>query len=53
MPNHVIQRIHELAENEGRAEDLDEDGCPIFEWELGTPVSNIITEGDAREPIDI
>jgi hypothetical protein len=37
MPNNVIERVHELAENEG-AEDLDDDECPIFEWELGTPV---------------
>ena len=39
MPNNVIERVHELAENEG-AQDLDDDGCPIFEWELGTPVGN-------------
>ena len=40
MPNNVIDRIHELGENEG-AEDLDDDGCPIFEWELGTPVREL------------
>ena len=39
MRINVIDRIHELAKNEG-AEVLDDDGCPIFEWELGTPVGN-------------
>ena len=39
MPNNVIEQIHELAENEG-AKVFDEDGCPIFEWELGALVRN-------------
>ena len=42
MPEHVIDRVHALAEAEG-APDLDEDGCPNSEWELGAPVIN---EGD-------
>ena len=40
MPDHVIARVHELASNEG-APDLDDDGCPIFEWELGQLLNNI------------
>lgn len=37
IPNHVIYRVKELANYEN-APDLDEDGCPIFEWEFGEPV---------------
>ena len=37
MPDHVIEQVHTLA-NAEHAPDLDEDGCPIFEWELGTPI---------------
>ena len=40
MPNNVIDQIHALAKNEG-AEDFDNDGCPIFEWKLGTPVREL------------
>jgi len=39
MPQHIIDRVHALATAE-YAPDLDEDGCPIFEWELGAPVNN-------------
>ena len=35
IPSHVIRRVEELAHGE-YAMDLDEDGCPIFEWELGS-----------------
>jgi len=38
MPQHIIDRVHELADAEG-APDLDEDGCPVFEWEIGAPVN--------------
>ena len=34
MPDHVIDRVHELADTKG-AVDLDKDRCPIFEWEIG------------------
>ena len=34
MTEAVIDRVHELAEQEN-APDLDEDGYPIFEWEIG------------------
>ena len=37
ITNTIIDRVHELAEMEN-APDLDEDGCPIFEWEIGDPV---------------
>ena len=47
MPNQVIDHIHELAEEEG-AENLDDDGCPIFEWELGTPIRNITANDNPR-----
>ena len=40
MPQQVIDRVHELAQNEG-AEELDEDGCPIFEWEIGNRIREI------------
>ena len=40
MPQHVIDRVHELAQNEG-AEELDEDGCPIFEWEVGNKIREL------------
>lgn len=40
MPDHIIDRVHELASNEG-ANDLDADRCPIFEWEIGTPVRDV------------
>ena len=38
MPDHVIDTVHTLAESED-ALDLDADGCPIFEWEIGHPVA--------------
>jgi hypothetical protein len=41
MPDWVIDKVHELAEAED-APDLDEDGCPFFEWELGTPIRTMI-----------
>ena len=47
----MIERVHELAEDEG-AEDLDDDGCPIFEWEICTPVGNIHSGEDPRDPYD-
>ena len=37
MPQYVIDRVHQLATSED-APNLDDDGCPIFEWEIGTPV---------------
>jgi len=40
MSNHIIERVHELAEMEN-APDLDEDGCPIFEWEIGVPINSV------------
>ena len=36
MPDYILDRVHVLAEQE-HAPDLDTDGCPIFEWELGVP----------------
>ncbi len=38
MPQHVLDTVHDLADAE-EAPDLDEDGCPLFEWELGAPVN--------------
>ena len=38
MPQHIIDKVHELAGAEG-APDLDDDGCPRFEWEVGAPVN--------------
>ena len=44
MPDHVIDRVHQLATNEFSS-DLDHDGCPIFEWEVGAPIiDNIVSE---------
>jgi hypothetical protein len=37
MPDHIIDMVHDFADAEGAAA-LDNDGCPVFEWELGTPV---------------
>jgi len=39
MPQHVIDRVHQLADEEG-APTLDNDGCPVFDWEIGAPVNN-------------
>jgi hypothetical protein len=39
MPQHIIDKVHDLADAED-APDLDEDGCPFFEWELGAPVND-------------
>ena len=44
MPQHIIDRVHQLADDEG-APNLDHDGCPVFEWELGAPVN------DDQEPV--
>ena len=33
MPEHLIDRVNELADVEG-AEYLDDDVCPILEWEI-------------------
>ena len=44
MPQHVIDRVHQLADKEG-AQNLDNNGCPVFEWEIGAPVN------DDHEPI--
>jgi hypothetical protein len=38
MPQHIIDKVHELTGAEG-APDLDNDGCPRFEWEVGAPVN--------------
>ena len=38
MPQHVIDKVHELADAEG-GPDLDDDGCPLFEWEIGASVN--------------
>ena len=43
MPQHIIDRVHALATAE-YAPDLDNDGCPIVEWELGAPVDNFDNE---------
>ena len=43
-PQHVIDKVHDLAVEEG-APNLDDDGCPFFEWEIGAPVN------DDHEPI--
>ena len=43
MPQHIIDKVLELAAAEG-APDLDDDGCPRFEWEIGAPVN---TENEA------
>jgi len=37
MANYIIDRVHHLATNEA-ATDLDHDGCPTFEWEVGAPI---------------
>ena len=37
MPQHIIDRVHALATTKN-APDLDNDGCPIFEWEIGAPI---------------
>jgi hypothetical protein len=47
MPQHIIDTVHDLADAED-APDLDEDGCPFFEWELGAPVN---AEDEAIPPI--
>ena len=39
MPQHIIDRVHALATAE-YAPDLDKDGCPVFEWDLGAPINN-------------
>jgi len=39
MPQHIMDRVHALATAE-YAPDLDKDGCPVFEWELGALVNN-------------
>ena len=39
MPQHIIDRVHQLADDKG-APNLDNDGCPVFEWEIGAPVNN-------------
>jgi hypothetical protein len=44
MPQHIIDRVHQLADDEG-APNLDDDGCPVFEWEIGAPVN------DDQEPV--
>jgi len=31
MPQHVIDKVHDLADEEG-APNLDDDVCPLFEW---------------------
>ena len=40
MPQSIIDHVHELADRE-HAPDLDVDGCPIFEWELGHPIFDL------------
>ena len=47
--DHVIRRVEELADDEN-AMNLDDDGCPIFEWELGEVVPDEEPEDDAVEP---
>ncbi|GFH61250.1 hypothetical protein CTEN210_17726 [Chaetoceros tenuissimus] len=37
ISDQIIEAVHVLAENEG-ADDLDDDGVPIFERELGIPI---------------
>ena len=49
IPDHVIRRVEELADDEN-AMNLDDDGCPIFEWELGEVVPDEEPEDDAVEP---
>lgn len=43
ISDHIIETVHQLAENEG-AEDLDDEGVPIFEWESGVPILTIEEE---------
>ena len=45
IPEHVVRRVEELAEDE-YAMDLDEDGCPVFEWEIGHEMIDEDDEGD-------
>jgi hypothetical protein len=47
MPQHIIDTVHDLADAEN-APNLDDDGCPSFEWELGAPVN---AEDEAFPPI--
>jgi len=49
VPQHIIDKVLELAAAEG-AHDLDEDGCPRFEWEIGGPVN---TETEATNATDV
>jgi len=44
MPQHIIDKVHDLVDEEG-APNLDDDGCPLFEWEIGAPVN------DDHEPV--
>ena len=44
MPQHIIDKVHDLADEEG-APNLDDNGYPLFEWEIGAPVN------DDHEPI--
>ena len=59
MPDYVINQVHPFAEAEG-ANNLDDDGCPIFEWEIVTPDINIgedhhenNSDGEASEHADV
>ena len=40
MPQSIIDRVHKLADRE-HVPDLYDDGCPIFEWELGHPAFDL------------
>ena len=51
----IIDRVHDLA-NVENAPDLNEDGCPTFEWEIGDPVhsgDNLIADELDIIPQDI
>ena len=39
MPQHIIDKVHELAADAEGGPDLDDDGCPLFKWEIGAPVN--------------
>ena len=49
IPDHMIRRVEKLADDKN-AMNLDDDGCPIFEWELGEVMPDEEPEDDAVEP---
>jgi hypothetical protein len=50
IPQRVIDRVHELADNE-HAPTLDEEGCPVFEIDTGVPLPALEDDDvDANAP---